>query len=334
MDPFTQGVVGCVYSSSCNNKKGHIVLVAIIGWLSGMAADLDVFINSKSDPLLFLEYHRQFTHSLFFMPIGGLITAMALYPFLKKKLPFKTITIYSIIGYATHAPLDSCTSYGTQLFWPFSHYRVSWDIISIIDPLFTIPLFIFILFGLIKKSTIYFKVASIFSLLYFTVGIVQNYRVKKAIMDIATTRTHGEAFNIQAKPSFANLIVWKSLYETKTHYYVDAIRAGKKISHYKGDKIKKLNIKKDFPWINKQDVQFKDILRFSWFSQGHLAIHPEDKTVIGDMRYSFLPHKISPLWGIRLDESKRNHHVPFESFRRTNGPQLNDLWKMITGRWP
>ena len=43
------------------------------------------------------------------------------------------------MGYATHGLLDSCTSYGTQLFWPFSDVRVAWDTMSIVDPLFTVP---------------------------------------------------------------------------------------------------------------------------------------------------------------------------------------------------
>ena len=49
------------------------------------------------------------------------------------------------MGYATHGLLDSCTSYGTQLFWPFSDERVAWDTMSIVDPLFTIPLLVFVI---------------------------------------------------------------------------------------------------------------------------------------------------------------------------------------------
>ena len=43
-------------------------------------------------------------------------------------------------GYATHGLLDACTSYGTQLFWPFSDERVAWNNSSIVDPLFTLPI--------------------------------------------------------------------------------------------------------------------------------------------------------------------------------------------------
>jgi len=36
----------------------------MLGFLSGMAPDLDILIRSSTDPLLSLEYHRQFTHFL------------------------------------------------------------------------------------------------------------------------------------------------------------------------------------------------------------------------------------------------------------------------------
>ena len=93
-------------------------LVALIGLLSGLAPDLDIFIRSSDDPLLFLEFHRQFTHSLVFIPFGGLICGAFIFLIVKKisTLTFKETYIYSTIGYATHGLLDACTSYGTLLF--------------------------------------------------------------------------------------------------------------------------------------------------------------------------------------------------------------------------
>lgn len=65
MDPVSQGTVGAAFAQSSANK-GNIVKVGFIGFLAGLAPDLDVLIRSESDPILFLEYHRQFTHSLFY----------------------------------------------------------------------------------------------------------------------------------------------------------------------------------------------------------------------------------------------------------------------------
>lgn len=66
MDPVSQGLVGAVLPQSVSNKK-EIRLAAAIGFLSGLLADIDVIIHSSTDPLMFLDYHRQFTHSLVFI---------------------------------------------------------------------------------------------------------------------------------------------------------------------------------------------------------------------------------------------------------------------------
>jgi len=70
MDPLSQGTIGASFSQSLSSK--NLLTIGIIGFLAGMSPDLDVLIKSDQDPLLFLEFHRQFTHSLFFIPIGGL----------------------------------------------------------------------------------------------------------------------------------------------------------------------------------------------------------------------------------------------------------------------
>ena len=90
MDPVSQGLVGAALPQSVSNKN-EIRLAALIGFFAGLLADIDVVIRSSSDPLLFLDYHRQFTHSIIFIPIGGLIAAGFCWMFLKKRLNFRKI---------------------------------------------------------------------------------------------------------------------------------------------------------------------------------------------------------------------------------------------------
>ena len=120
MDPLSQGAVGTAFAQSTADKN-NIFKISVIGFLAGLAPDLDILIQSSTDPILFLEYHRQFTHSLFFIPFGSLIVALVLFPLFKRSMSIKTVYFASILGYATHGLLDACASYGTQLFWPFSN---------------------------------------------------------------------------------------------------------------------------------------------------------------------------------------------------------------------
>ncbi|NOY66882.1 MAG: metal-dependent hydrolase, partial [Gammaproteobacteria bacterium] len=134
MDILSQAAFGASFSQSLVKDRSRQVSAILIGAIAAMTPDLDVFIRSAEDPLLFLEYHRQFTHSLLFVPVGALLCAIIFYPFIKHKLTFTEIFFFSFAGILTHGLLDACTSYGTQLFWPFSSQRVSWNIVSIIDP--------------------------------------------------------------------------------------------------------------------------------------------------------------------------------------------------------
>ena len=79
MDPISQATVGAAFAQSKANKK-NILSISVIGFLAGLAPDLDVLIRSSTDPMLSLEYHRQFTHSLFFIPFGALIVALVVFP--------------------------------------------------------------------------------------------------------------------------------------------------------------------------------------------------------------------------------------------------------------
>ena len=169
---MSQGLIGVALPQSFSKKK-FVRLAGIFGFFSGMFPDFDIFIRSSEDPLLFLEFHRQFTHSLIFIPFGGLICSILFFLILgrRQNCSFRQTYFYCSLGYGTHALLDACTSYGTLLFWPFSYERISWNNISIIDPLFTIPIFIFLFIAFLKKKRKFSRIALAWAILYLVLGI-------------------------------------------------------------------------------------------------------------------------------------------------------------------
>ena len=54
MDPLSQGTVGAAFAQSSANKN-NLLKVGLVGFLAGLAPDLDVLIQSSTDPILFLE---------------------------------------------------------------------------------------------------------------------------------------------------------------------------------------------------------------------------------------------------------------------------------------
>jgi inner membrane protein len=226
--------------------------------------------------------------------------------------------------------LDSCTTYGTQLLWPFTDDRVAWNTISIIDPLFTIPLLSLIILAVIKKKKIISYLALFWVIFYSIFGLIQKERAEAIGAELASSRGH-ELVNVVAKPSFANLIVWKIIYTTKDSYYIDAVRLGLEENVIEGVKIDKLNIQKSFPWLDLKSQQARDIERFRWFSNGYLALSETHPNRIIDIRYSMLPNEGHGLWGIELrPNANQSDHVVTVSNRRSDMETYKKLWKMIS----
>ena len=330
MDPLSQGTVGAAFAQSVANKN-NIFKIGFIGFLAGLTPDLDVLIKSSTDPILSLEYHRQFTHSLFFIPFGSLIFAILIFPLVKSSLSLKTVYFASLLGYSTHGLLDACTSYGTQLFWPFSNERVSWNNISIVDPLFTIPILILLGVAIKTKKKIFSFFGIGWIIFYLSIGFVQYERALSAAIELASKRGHS-AERLTLKPSFGNLILWKSIYKYKETFYVDAIRTAQSSTWCLGETIRVFDYKYHLPDLDKESQQKKDIERFRWFSQDYLG-YDKEKKIVTDVRYSMIPNQITPMWGLTIDEQRDvNDHATWWTSRNLDQSQLDLFIDMLKGK--
>ena len=330
MDPVSQGAVGAAFAQSAA-KKENIILIGFIGFLAGLAPDLDVLIRSEDDPILFLEYHRQFSHSLFFIPIGSFFVALFIFPFVRGLMSLRMVYIASFLGYATHGLLDACTSYGTQLFWPFSDQRVTWNNISIVDPIFTIPIVILLAIAITKRKRIFSFIAIGWITFYLSLGFIQYERTLSAAMDLANSRGHN-AERMTLKPSFGNLILWKSIYQHEETYYVDAIRTVHSSTWCLGESIEMFDYQYHLPSLDKDSQQAKDIERFRWFSQDYLG-YDDKNSLVTDIRYSMIPNQIAPMWGLVIDtEQSIDEHAAWWTSRSLDQNQLDLFKEMLSGK--
>ena len=158
MDPITHGLSGAVIARSLPRP-------ALAWWfpiwaaLAAMSPDVDVFFINT--PLEYIKYHRGITHSF----AGGwalaFLWALVLAPLSRLRVRPREFgepdgpAPWSLIGawcmayllILHHIWLDCMNSYGTQVFLPFSDYRVRLNALFIVDPLLMLPL----LAGLIWK---------------------------------------------------------------------------------------------------------------------------------------------------------------------------------------
>ena len=334
MDPISQAALGAVAPQAAAGKSVReslgLLRIGLIGALAGMAPDLDVLIKSSTDPLLQLEYHRQFTHSLIFIPFGAALCALVFWFFLRQHMSYKQIWLISLLGYGTHGLLDACTTYGTLLLWPFSDARIAWNTISVVDPLFTLPLLFLVVVAALRKSALAARFGAAWVVFYLCLGGIQEERAAAAAKTLAEQRGHVGPL-VSAKPSFGNLLLWKTIYEYEGEFWVDAVRAGSNLTVIEGEKVARLNLEQQFPWLDKASQQAKDVERFRWFSSDYLAVDKQDPLLIVDMRYSHLPNEVKGLWGIRLDpKAAPDQHVKWTTRRSADASRFEQLWAMLT----
>lgn len=341
MDPISQGIVGATavqqFPKWAGNKR-QLALLTVLGFLSGMAPDLDILIRSSEDPMLFLEYHRQFTHSLIFIPIGGFICACLAYVAVSKRSDLRFTAVYAActLGYATHGLLDACTSYGTLLLWPFSNARIAWHNLPIIEPLLTLPLIGFCVARLKTGKPYWSRLALLWFLAFPLIGLWQREQAAAVATELAASRGH-VIQRQEVRPAFGNLFVWKSIYQTKVNgrptYFVDAIHVSLTQKIYPGDSIAVLDLERDFPWLDPNSQQAKDVERFRWFSDNYLSVDPQNPLRIVDMRYSMMPHEIKPFWGVQLDSERgSSEHIAYTVTRQVEPDAMAILWAMMRAR--
>ncbi|OFZ66071.1 MAG: hypothetical protein A2V79_10705 [Betaproteobacteria bacterium RBG_16_56_24] len=335
MDLLTHGLLGGTLAQACS-KKGEARAATTVGFVAALLADADALIQSSADPLLTLEYHRQFTHSLIFIPFGALLVTLILWLAFRKfvqPLGFSRIYLYALLGCATSGFLDACTSYGTHLLWPFTGERIAWSIIPIFEPLFFLILGAAMVTGLRLRKTLPARIGLVLAAAYLSVGWLQHQRAEDAMRATALLRGH-TAGRLTVKPTMGNLLLWRSIYRFGDTYHVDAVRVGRDGAGrvYPGTTVRAFDASRDQPGLSTASVLYGDIRRFDLFSDGYLALHPDDPGLLGDVRYAMLPTSTRPLWGIRLDLQHPEAHARFETARRLSRREIDQFIGMLKGK--
>ena len=329
MDILTQGLVGGVLAQSLARKNERNI-ATLVGVVAGLLADADILIRSSSDPLLNIEYHRHFTHSLVFIPVGAAIAMLLLWPFVHRHLSAGRLYLFSLAGYSMSGALDAFTSYGTHLFWPFSDERVALNIISIVDPVFTLILLVTLLTGLqLGQRKVAF--AGLFlCMMYLGMGFVQLQRAGQVAEDLRDKRGH-LAMQSVVKPTLANLVLWRSVYIHEDRIHVDAIRVGLFDAGrvFEGESVARFSLDRDLPQLDESSVLYADIVRFLSFSDGYVALDPVQANVLGDIRYSMLPVSARPLWGIVIDPDRPQVHADYRFFRDSSPSVRETFLKLL-----
>ena len=240
MDSLSQIVLGASVQGALLGKyQGRKAY--LYGAILGTLPDLDVLI-SYPDPISDMTYHRSFSHSLFFLSAVGIIGAWLIsryHHWRDMPLPYSTrrLALAMTLVLTTHPILDSFTVYGTQLFWPLQDplqiTPISIVSVFIIDPLYTLPLLIAVIVGIIKGCKLaVFKAGllmncqrlAVWMLLlsssYLLLGLGLKYHAQsQAEQTLAAANIH--TTRIKTMPVLPTILMWRTVAEDNEHRLIE-----------------------------------------------------------------------------------------------------------------
>ncbi|MCB0536321.1 MAG: metal-dependent hydrolase [Bacteroidetes bacterium] len=275
MDSITQATLGAAIGQALLGKKigGK---AAVLGAIVATIPDLDVVLLPLYDSLQRISIHRGFSHSILFSVLGALLLTYILTRIKwTKHLSVKRLFIFNWLALFTHILLDAFTAYGTQMFLPFSDYRVSFDSINIVDPVYTIPLIVGLGITVYhqlnnKKWSRANHIGLVVSSVYLLFTLVNKQFVANSIQSelVANHITYDEMKTI---PVGVGNINWYGVAKNKDTLYIG------KYSRFKNEAVDFHS----FP-INEQILEGlnpKLSERLKWFSQDFYTVAEQDGKV-------------------------------------------------------
>lgn len=275
MDSITQATLGAAIGQAILGRKigGK---AAALGAVIATIPDLDVVLLPFYDSLQRISIHRGYSHSILFSILGALILTYILKRIKwTKEFSVLRLFVFTWMALFTHILLDAFTSYGTQLFLPFSDYRVSFDSITIIDPFYTLPLLIGVLITLYqqyknKKWSQANNVGLMISTIYLIFTLWHKQQINDSIKD-ELKKQNITYQSLKTIPVGIGNINWYGVAKSNHELFIG------KFSDLEDNEI----VFHSFP-INDQLLDKIDsdlIARLKWFSQGYYTVAIENGTI-------------------------------------------------------
>lgn len=152
MDSVTQFALGAGVGLAVLGPRIGPRRAALVGGVLGTLPDLDVFIPFD-DPIDAFVQHRAVTHSLVVQAAATPLLGEALMRLVRELRDRRVLSYLAVyLCLATHALLDALTIYGTRIFWPLWTEPIGVGSVFIIDPLYTLPLIVALIWASCLRS--------------------------------------------------------------------------------------------------------------------------------------------------------------------------------------
>jgi len=269
MDALTHGIAGVVIARATFEpslgKWATITAVAV-----SLLPDVDFllkFINKR----LYIKYHRSFANSLF-----CLVPLSLFLGFIFNRIcglhSFPSFTALTFITLGSHVFFDTLNPFGTMIFTPFSNYRFSWDVVYIVDPIFTSLLLFPLIVSYIQPQ--YSRLICIGSLVslsfYITLRFINHARARRYNQQYI--RDKGlKASRFASLPTHFSPFRWWNLIETEDYIYKAGIstlnqRRGQEENYQMWPRVICQSPWESSAWIRKA-LELPEVKTYLWFAR-------------------------------------------------------------------
>ena len=223
MDSLTQIVLGAAVGEAVLGRKiGNRAM--LWGAVAGTIPDLDIVWRFLTDTITATEMHRGFSHSIVFSILAAPLLGWLVHQLKKRPdVGWQGWSKLFFWGLFTHPLLDAFTTWGTQIFWPFN-WRVAFNSIFVIDPLYTFPFLICVLIAATRKrgslsrkriNNLGIYVSTAYLLLTVAIKYVAHQKVVENLeaQNIAYTQ-------ISTRPAPMNTVLWNINVDAGENYLI------------------------------------------------------------------------------------------------------------------
>jgi inner membrane protein len=229
--------------------------------------------------------------------------------------------------------LDLFTTFGTQLFAPFSNHRFALSAIPIIDLVYSVPLLISLGVGAIwpRKSFVVGSMTLFFTSAYLLFGIMQHDKAI-AVARSFCAENDLKCHRIEAFPLLPTLFAQRLWVQTREKVY---------FTEYSGW------TKKSKPWVShttnpipapiKEHSLFKT---YEWFTYGIYVTKADTNYgfCVIDSRFGLLAHQPLGRFSVcfkddQVVKNKNYDAIEVESTPPSFGTTLKYYWRLISDLW-
>lgn len=335
MDTITQITLGAAVGEALLGKKiGN--RAALWGAAFGVMPDLDVLASPFVSEVQALAIHRGITHSFFFCIVAAPLFGWLLQRYQKNDATRKEWSWLVFWVFLTHIFIDVCTSYGTQVFQPFSNYSLSLNSIFIIDPFYTLPLLSGLLTALfLNRSSINRRWANGLGIgissLYLLLGLGIKYHVN-GVFKQNFTQQQINPEQYMTTPSPLNIFLWTGYAEAN-----DTLYAGLYSIFDENHKVDFQSIPQNKELLQRYRNQLP-VERLIWFSRGYYAAEKSPEgLIVHDLRFGrsdlwLSDRKVPFVWNYKLKFNSDSTRVTgFKQFEPSFDMRA-DMWNRLIER--